>query len=95
MYLHMQLPAENLHCASNETITNITVNVTDPVTGSHQYICDQHRPLDDNERSYTCTFQIKPYQFWRPFTIAIAVNNSIGFSPYSDHMIAAGASNGN
>ena len=95
LFVSSQLPAENLHCDSTETINNITVNVTDPVTGSHQYICDHPRPLHNDERSYTCIFQVEPYQFWRPFTVAVAVNNFIGPSPYSDHMIATGASNDN
>ena len=70
------------------------MNVTDPVTGSHQYICDRPRPLHNDERSYACTFQVDRSQLWRPLYISIAVMNSIGFSPFSDHMIVTGASNG-
>ena len=93
-YVRTQLPAEDLYCDSTETITNITVNVTDPVTGSHQYICGQPRPLDNNEKSYTCTFQVDRSQYWRPLHLTIAVMNSIGFSPFSDPMTVTGASNG-
>ena len=73
------------------------MNVTDAVTGSHQYTYDQPTLLhtnDSDERSYTFTFQVEQDHFWRPFIVTIAVNNSIGSSPYSDHMIAIGATNG-
>ena len=74
------------------------MNVTDPINGSHQYTYDQHhqhidgQPTDDG--SYQFIFPVEHHQFWRPFNITIAVNNSIGSSPFSDNMIIRGTNNG-
>ena len=89
------MPPEDLHC---EVIHGIRVNVTDAVTGSHQYFYDQPTLLhanDSDERSYKFTFQVEHDQFFRPLHIIIAVMNSIAFSPFSDHIILTGISNGN
>lgn len=90
------MPSEDLYCDSNDIINSISVNVTDPINGSHQYDCtlDHSKILHTDNRSYHFTFQVEHYQFWRPFNIAIAVNNSIGSSPFSDYMIVRGANNG-
>ena len=74
------------------------MNVTDAVTGSHQYTYDQPTLLhtnDSDERCYKFTFQVEHDKFFRPLHIIIAVMNSIAFSPFSDHMILTGISNGN
>ena len=74
------------------------MNVTDPINGSHQYTYDrdqlQSRLLSTDEGSYNFTFQVEHYQFWRPLYITVAVNNSIGSSPFSDRMIISGVNNG-
>jgi len=69
------------------------VNVSGPTNGSYQHIHDQ-QVLGYDNGSYDFKFQIKHYQFWRPFNITIAVNNSVGASPFSNHMIVRGANNG-
>ena len=91
----MQLPAEDSYCDSTDVINSITVNVTDHVDGSHQYIYNQPEVLRTDEGNYKLTFQVKYHQFWRPFNVTISVNNSVGSSPFSDHMIVRGANNGN
>jgi len=72
------------------------VNITEPVNGSYQLIYDQLQPeeLRTDERSYKFTFLVEHDQFWRSFNITISVNNSIGSSPFSDHMIVRGPING-
>ena len=72
------------------------MNVTEPVNGSYQLIYDQLQPgeLRTDERSYKFTFQVEHNQFWRPFNITISVNNSVGSSPFTDHMIVRGVNNG-
>ena len=70
------------------------MNVTNHVGRSYQHICDQPGDLHNDEGSYKCTFQVERSEFWRPFSITISVNNSIGSSPFSDHMIVRGANNG-
>ena len=72
------------------------MNVTEPVNGSYQLIYDQLQPeeLRTDERSYKFLFQVEHDQFWRPFNITISVNNSIGSSPFSDHMIVRAVHNG-
>ena len=83
-----------MYCDSTDVIKSITVNVTDPVDGSYQYIYDQSRVVHTNEGNYKFTFQVEHHQFWRPFNITISVNNSVGSSPFSDHMTVRGANNG-
>ena len=91
-----QLPAEDLYCDSTDVINGIIVNVTDHVGESYQYTYNQSGISPTNERNYNFTFQdLKYHQFWRPFNITISVNNSVGFSLFSDHMIVRGANNGN
>ena len=67
------------------------MNVTDPINGSY-YIHNQLSRTDMG--TYTFTFQVEHHQFWRPFNITISVNNSVGSSPFSDHVIIRGARNG-
>ena len=100
-YIFVQLPAENLYCDSTDIINSITVNVADhingshdPINGSRQYTYDQPTILRTDDDSYEFRFTVEHYQFWRPFSITIAVNNSIGPSPFSDHMMIRGANNG-
>ena len=83
-----------MYCDSTDVINSIAVNVTDPVGRSYQRIYDQPRVLHNDEGSYKFTFQVEHSEFWRPFNITISVNNSIGSSPFSDHMIVRGANNG-
>ena len=96
VYVYTQPPSENLYCDSTAVINSITVNVTEPINGSYQLIYDQLQPgeLRTDERSYKFTFQVEHNQFWRPFNITISVNNSVGSSPFTDHMIVRGPING-
>ena len=88
-----QLPAESLYCDSTDVINSVTVNVSEPVNGSHQHInCSILSHTD--EGSYKCIFQVDHHQFWRPFNITISVNNSVGSSPFTDHMTVRGVNNG-
>ena len=90
-----QLPAESLYCDSTDVINSITVHVTEPVNGSHQYIYDQ--PIlshNDEQGIYNFTFQVDHHQYWRPFNITMSVNNSVGTSPFTDHITVGGIDNG-
>ena len=74
------------------------MNVTDHVGGLYQYNYDLPSlrvALHTDGVNYNFTFQAEHHQFWRPFNITISVNNSVGSSPFSDHMIVRGADNGN
>ena len=84
-----------MYCDSTDVINGIIVNITDHVGESYQHIYNQSGISCTDEGTYNFTFQVKYHQFWRPFNITISVNNSVGFSPFSDHMIVRGANNGN
>ena len=90
-----QLPAEDLYCDSTDVINSITVNVTDHVNGSYQYINNQPKILHTDEGNYNFTFQVGHHQSRGPLNITISVNNSVGSSPFSNHMIVREINNGN
>ena len=65
------------------------MSITQCDNGAHQYHYYQLRPLKNDSGNYTYTFEFpdEQFQFWKPFSIAVAVNNSVKLSPFSDYAV--------
>ena len=78
----------NSYCDELNNIKSITVSITQSDNDSYQYTYEQLSRLQNESGNfmYTFKFQAKQFQYWEPFDIAIAVNNSIESTPFSDYM---------
>ena len=81
----------NLYC--DNSITNITVDITQHDNGSHhdQYPKSYNQPLstlknDNSNYVFRFKFPVEQFQFWTPFDIAISVNNTVGPTSFSNYV---------
>lgn len=64
------------------------MRVTQSDNEAYQYHYNQLETLENDDGYYVYTFEFpaEQFQFWEPFNIAIAVNNSVEEAPFSDYV---------